>query len=82
MQTASLTLGILALMGMIFGFFPCIGWFNWLNIPFAVVGLIVSIVAQADDMTANKNNSLMGIIFCTIAIIFGSIRLIIGAGFF
>ena len=45
MQVLSLLWGILAIVGMVVGFFPCLGSLNWLNIPFAGVGIIVSGIA-------------------------------------
>jgi hypothetical protein len=47
MQTLSLVWGILAILGMLVAFFPCLGSLNWLNIPFAVAGVIVSVIALA-----------------------------------
>ena len=32
MKLASLIIGITALVGMLIGFVPCLGWFNWFNI--------------------------------------------------
>ena len=46
MQALSLAWGILAVSGMLVGFIPCFGWLNWINIPFAFVGLIFSVVAH------------------------------------
>src|SRR5262249_22255616 len=43
MQVLSLIWGLLALLGMFIGIIPCLGALNWLNIPFAVAGLIVSL---------------------------------------
>ncbi|MFV0306027.1 MAG: hypothetical protein ACK5IC_11175 [Moheibacter sp.] len=81
MKTAGLIMGILAICGMLLAFIPCLGAFNWLNIPFATIGLIISIIAYTGDKTVPKgNNALAGIIMCAIAMIFGFFRLIIGGG--
>jgi hypothetical protein len=81
MQPLSLTLGILAIVGMIVGFLPCLGALNWLNIPFAAAGLIISIIAfSTAGENQNKNSSITGIILCAVAIIFGVFRLFIGGG--
>ena len=80
MKTVSLIFGILSLLGMFLGFIPCFGAFNWLNIPFAVVGLIISIVAYTKADGEPKGNATAGIVMCSIAIVFGLIRLIAGGG--
>ena len=49
MQILSLVWGILAILGLGVAFVPCLGSLNWLNIPFAVVGLIISIVAKSQS---------------------------------
>ena len=78
MGIAALVLGILSLVGMIVAFFPCLGSLNWLNIPFAGVGLIISIIATVTGKDRAKG--IAGLIMCGIAIIFGIIRLIVGGG--
>lgn len=81
MQTLSLVWGILAIVGMIVAFFPCLGSLNWINIPFSGVGLIVSVVALSQTKPEEKKGSaIAGIVCCSIAVIFGIIRLIAGAG--
>lgn len=45
MQLVSLLWGILAISGMLVGFIPFLGALNWLNIPFAGVGVIVAALA-------------------------------------
>lgn len=82
MQTLSLVIGILAILGMLVGFIPCFGWLNWLNIPFSVVGIIISLIAMATTGNEDKNNSIAGLVCCSIALILGFIRLILGAGIF
>jgi hypothetical protein len=81
MQVLSLIMGILAIIGMFVGFFPCLGALNWLNIPFSMVGLIISIIALATaGKEESKGGSIAGIICCAIAMFFGLIRLIVGGG--
>ncbi len=81
MKTASLIFGILAIIGMIVGFFPCLGALNWINIPFAAVGLIISIVAVSQAKEGEpKGNAIAGLILCGVAVLFGFVRLIIGGG--
>lgn len=80
MKTASLVMGILSICGMLFGFIPCLGAFNWINIPFSIIGLVVSIVAYTREDGKPKGNATAGIVMCGIAMLFGLIRLILGGG--
>ncbi|HEX2933981.1 MAG TPA: hypothetical protein VHO72_01390 [Bacteroidales bacterium] len=81
MKTASLVLGILAIVGMIIGFIPCFGSLNWLNIPFSVIGLVIGIVALAQSKGDEpKGNAIAGTVLCGAAILFGLIRLMLGGG--
>jgi hypothetical protein len=80
MKTASLVFGILAIVGLVIGFFPCLGSLNWINIPFATIGLIISIVALTQAKEEDKNNIIVGLVLCSLAILIGFFRLIIGGG--
>ena len=80
MQVLSLVWGILALIGMIIGFVPCLGALNWLNIPFAGVGAIVSGIAVGTSKDSNRVAGLTGLVCCGIALVFGMIRLALGGG--
>ncbi len=81
MNTASLVFGILALLGMLVGFIPCFGALNWINIPFAFIGLIVSLVALSNSREGkSKNGALAGLIMCLCAMFFGLFRLFLGGG--
>ncbi|MGB2808565.1 MAG: hypothetical protein WBC22_12550 [Sedimentisphaerales bacterium] len=80
MQTLSLICGIFAIIGMIVGFFPCLGALNWVNIPLAGIGLIISVIALATAKEGNKGGSIAGVVCCGIAIFFGIMRLILGGG--
>lgn len=80
MKTASLVMGILSIGGMLFGFIPCLGAFNWINIPFSTIGLIISIIAYTKVDGNPKGSATAGIIMCSIAMVFGLIRLILGGG--
>lgn len=81
MKTASLVIGILAILGLLLGFIPCLGAFNWLNIPFAVLGLILGIVALNKVVPGeSKSAATAGVVMCAIAIALGILRLILGGG--
>ncbi len=79
MKIASLVFGILSIIGMFIAFIPFLGWLNWGNIPFAVVGLIISIIATV-TAKGKRGSSIAGIILCAIAIFAGALRLILGGG--
>jgi len=80
MPTVSLIWGILALLGMLVGFLPCLGSLNWLNIPFSAVGLIVSVVALSQAPPDKKGAATGGTVLCSIGVVLGLIRLIAGGG--
>ena len=79
MNTLNIIWGSLAILGMLFAFIPCFGAFNWLNIPFAGIGVILGIVGIAIEKQ-NKGGSIAGLIMCSAAVIFGAIRLLLGGG--
>lgn len=70
MKTLGRLFGILALIGMIIGFIPLFGWLNWIVIPFAILGLVISIVGKSKG----------GVTICFLAVILGILRLILGGG--
>lgn len=92
MKTASLVLGIIAIVGLLIGLVPCMGWFNWLNIPLAVVGLILGILDHNENRKQDMYNApagyrpyngyQTGVILCGIAVGIGILRLAIGGGVF
>lgn len=82
MQILSLIWGIIALGGFLFGLIPCLGWFNWLNIPFAVLGLILSIVAKTQARPGEGGLATAGIVLNAIAVLIGFLRLQAGFGLF
>jgi hypothetical protein len=81
MKTLSAVFGIFSFIGLVIGFIPCLGSLNWLNIPFATIGLIISIIAL-DRTNANesKGGPIMGLVLCLAAICIGMFRLLIGGG--
>jgi hypothetical protein len=81
MKTVSLVFGIIVLIFMLIGFIPCLGALNWINIPLAGIGLIISILALVQSKIGEeKGKVIAGIILCSIALIFGIIRLLLGGG--
>ena len=82
MQIASLAWGILAIIGFFVGVIPCLGWMNWFNIPFAVGGLLFAIFAYLAGRAGERNASVWAIVLCSIAVLIGAKRLILGGGIF
>jgi hypothetical protein len=80
MQILSLVWGLLATIGLVIGFVPCFGALNWLNIPFAGVGLVVSAIAVFTGEGRERAYSLAGIACCSLALVIGVLRLIVGQG--
>ena len=65
---------------MAIGIIPCLGSLNYLNIPFAVFGLLFSVLAIA--LSSKKDFAIIGLILCAVAIFIGGIRLVLGFGIF
>jgi len=80
MTILSLVWGILALLGLFVGMVPCLGSLNWINIPFSLVGLIISIVAVSKAPPDAKGGAIAGIVMCALGLVIGAIRLIMGGG--
>ncbi len=80
MQTVSFIWGVLALLMMLIALFPCFGAFNWINIPFSGIGLIISVITLVTTKEESKLRAVLGILFCLAAIGVGILRLVIGFG--
>jgi hypothetical protein len=78
MQLLALIWGILSIVGFGIAFLPCLGSLNYLNIPFAIVGLIISIVAASNAPVGQKGAAVAGVALNGIAIVFGVLRLMAG----
>ena len=70
MKSLGRIFGILSLVGLVIGLIPFMGWLNWLNIPFALLGLLFSILGKSKG----------GIILCIVAVFLGMLRLMLGGG--
>jgi len=82
MQLVSVVWGILALLGALVAFFPCLGWMNWMIIPFALIGLIMSLVARDQEARTGVKPSNTGVILNGSAVVMGIVRLTLGGGLF
>jgi hypothetical protein len=81
LKVASLILGVLAICGMFLGLIPFLGWLNWFVIPFAGIGLLVSIIAVVTSQE-DRGMGIAGIVLYSIALFISIPRLIIGGGIF
>ncbi|CAN5826562.1 hypothetical protein BH24DEI2_BH24DEI2_26560 [soil metagenome] len=72
MNIFSIIVGILALLGAFVGFVPLLGWFNWLVIPLAVVGLVLGLLAK-ENSGRNVN---------IVVLVLAVVRLSLGGGIF
>jgi len=80
MQVLSLVWGLLAGFGLVIGFVPCLGAFNWINIPFAGVGFVISGIALVAGDGRERAYSFAGMAVCSLAFVIGVVRLIVGHG--
>ena len=80
MQLLALVWGILALIGMTVGIIPCLGALNWINIPFAALGVVMGFIALQRPPLEQKKMAITGIILSAIAAIVGMYRLMLGGG--
>lgn len=78
MQIAGFIIGLITVAGMFIFFLPFLGALNWLNVPLAIVGLIISLLSIIN--ARNKGLGIAGIVLCSIAIVFGIGRLRLGCG--
>ena len=76
----SLIWGIFAIIGMAVAIIPFLGALNYLNIPFAVFGLLFSVLAVI--VSSKKEFAVAGCVLCGVAIFLGAIRLVLGFGIF
>ena len=72
--------GILAMVGMFVAFLPCLGSLNWLNIPFSIVGLAISVVAVVTARDGRSGTAITGLVLCAVALVLGVLRLHLGGG--
>ena len=80
MQVVGLILGIISIVGMFVFFLPLLGALNWLNIPLAIIGFIISLLSIIN--AERKGIGIAGIILCSLAIVVGIGRLKLGCGIF
>lgn len=80
MNILALIWGIMSILGFGVAFLPCLGSLNWINIPFSVVGLIISVIAVSKSQPGQKGAAIAGVVLCAIAVAIGFLRLVAGGG--
>ncbi len=80
MQIVSFVWGLLAALGTVIIYYPGLGALNWVNIPFAAAGVIVSVVIMAIPSNGGKSLALLGMVLCGFSTFMSILRLFIGAG--
>jgi hypothetical protein len=80
MHIVALVWGILALGGMFIGFVPCLGALNWINSPFAAIGLAISYMAYTKATPETRTLAQAGLVMNGVAVVFGFVRLMAGGG--
>ena len=82
MGIISLLWGVAAGFGMVIGMIPCLGWLNWLVIPFTFGGLVFSIVAVILSSRDNRPSgaAIAGLVICAIVGALATMRLVLGGG--
>lgn len=82
LQVISLVWGILSLVVTGVAFLPCLGWLNWMTLPFCGIGVILGIMAVAQPGRVRTSAGLIGLVLSAIAVAVGVFRLTLGGGFF
>jgi hypothetical protein len=78
MQLLALVWGVLAMIGFGVAFIPCLGALNWLNIPFAIAGVIVSLIALSRSLPGSRGTAIAALVLNLIAVVIGFMRLAAG----
>ena len=78
MQVLSLIWGVFALLGTLMEFLPRLGAFDWITMPFAIIGVMISSAALGRSREEPKGMSMAGLVCCTLAVLAGMGRLVLG----
>ena len=81
MGTIAIVWGVLAIVGAFIAFLPCLGALNWLNVPFSLIGAVISGVAVSGS-DPDRSKAWAGLVMCMAAVIIGIFRLMLGGGIF
>ncbi len=76
----TLVWGILAIIGLLIGFIPCVSTWNWVNLPFDILGACMGIVAIFTRKEGGSRLAVIGIALCMAASIIELLRLVSAEG--
>lgn len=84
MQTVALIWGIVVFVWFCVALIPCLGWLNWVTIPFGTIGAVLGIVAmtRANAERRPAGPALAGLVLSAVALSLGMVRLLLGGGVF
>ncbi|MFH1639910.1 MAG: hypothetical protein ABIB93_06360 [Chloroflexota bacterium] len=74
LQVFGFSIGIVSMVVWFVAIIPFLGWINWFNIPFAAIGLALSIAGVAGSRRSAAIG-ITGIVLCSVAVFFGAMRL-------
>jgi predicted membrane chloride channel (bestrophin family) len=72
--------GVLALIAVLIGFVPGLEVLNYANLPFAIIGCILGIIAVFRNRGGYSRTAYIGIALTAVASLIGMIRLTIVGG--
>ncbi|MDQ3397317.1 MAG: hypothetical protein M3511_06000 [Deinococcota bacterium] len=72
MNVVSVVIGVVSLLVAVVGFFPLLGWLNWLALLGAVIGLVCGLLSRG---TSGRNINI-------VVILLAVFRLSLGGGIF
>lgn len=80
MSLLALVWGCVNFAGFVVALIPCLGMVSWLNIPFALAGVVIGVIALAKDRKEENGKAIGGIILCSVSVLGGAVRLLLGGG--
>ncbi len=80
MAMLSLVWGLVTFFGMVAGFFPCLVAVNWLNLPLALAGVAISLIALFKGNAGERGAAIAGLTASAIAVVIGVLRLALPNG--
>ena len=78
LSQAGFVIAVIAIIVFVVALIPCFGCINWINIPVALIGLVLNVIVIARGNYTGKTTT--ALVLCLIAMIAGAIRLVLGGG--
>ena len=80
MKIATQVVGALAMACTIMGFFPCLGWINWVAAPLALATVILGIVGLTTEAPEDKVLYIVELTFGLVLVGVSTFRCLAGGG--